>query len=252
MNRFRTFNRLQTALGGARPGLRAPSFDEIERAEWSFYLSKLRAGMTVFDAGANVGLLTLLFSRFVRENGQVHAFEATASTFERLHTTCDAARCQNVTLNHVALADQSGTLALYVYDTEHASWNSLANRPLADYGIAVQPVGIESVTAITLDDYCTEHAITRVDLLKLDVEGAEYQVLRGAEKLLAAHRIGCCVFEFGQATLDMGNSASAIRAYLRGHGYQMRPLHTGTPGLQVDPADLRVPFSMVVAEVESA
>src|SRR4051794_41030660 len=81
------------------------SYYAVERAEWLFYVSYLQAGMTVFDIGANVGILTHFFSHFVRTSGQVHAFEPAADSFRKLKTVCEIAQCKNVYLNHAAVAD---------------------------------------------------------------------------------------------------------------------------------------------------
>ena len=67
--------RLRRARAAAGSASGPASFAEVERAERIFYLEYLREGMTVFDVGANVGELTLLFSRFVGASGSVHAFE---------------------------------------------------------------------------------------------------------------------------------------------------------------------------------
>ena len=62
----------------AQPSPASPM--EVERAEWIFYLEYLRDGMTIFDAGANVGELTLLFSRSNVTGGSVQAFEPCAAS----------------------------------------------------------------------------------------------------------------------------------------------------------------------------
>ena len=74
-------------------------------------------------------------------------------------------------MNHLALAEREGIHKLFVYDDEHSSWNSLADRPLQKYGIAVKPVGTEEVTATTIDAYCEKTGVSHIDLLKIDVEG---------------------------------------------------------------------------------
>jgi len=144
---------------------------EVERAEWAFYLRYLREGMIVFDVGAYIGELTLLFSRFVGEQGQVHAFEASAQNFEKLRSVCEFAGRKNIVVNHLALAEREGIHKLFVYDDEHSSWSSLADRPLQKYGIAVKPVGTEEITATTIDAYCEKTGVSHIDLLKIDVEG---------------------------------------------------------------------------------
>ena len=205
------------------------SYMDVERAEQTFYIQYLREGMTVFDVGANVGELALLFSRFVGERGRVYAFEAGNGTFQRLTTLCQVAAVRNVSVNHLALADKEGSVHLHVYEDDHSGWNSLAQRPLQNYEINVKPVRTEEVVASTVDAYCEMHGIGNIDLLKIDVEGAEYQVLLGARRMLQARRIRCCTFEFGKTTFDMGNSPDEIEAYLMKMGYRVSNIVKGDP-----------------------
>jgi FkbM family methyltransferase len=219
--------RLRRPRGAAAP---APaSFAEVERAERIFYLEYLREGMTVFDVGANVGELTLLFSRFVGASGSVHAFEPTGRGFERLEAVCRAASLRNVRLNRLALAEEEGAVSLHVYDDEYLSWTTRAARPLEDYGIDVKPSAVEEVPATTADLYCERNGVAEIDLLKVDVEGAEFQVLVGARRMLDERRVRCVTFEFGQTTFDMGNSPGLIKTYLRNVGYELRNLVEGDP-----------------------
>ena len=219
---------------------------EVERAEQMFYLQYLREGMVVFDVGASVGELTLLFSRFVGE-GQVHAFEASSVVFERLRTVTGAAACPNVFINHLAVAEAEGKVRLNVYDERHLGWNTLANRPLENYGIDVKPVAIEDVEATTIDNYCEREGIGKIDLLKIDVEGAEFQVLTGAHRMLREQRIACITFEFGQTTFDMGNDPDEIEAYLIELGYKLRNMVAGDTVFPGRKAAQNARFSMHVA-----
>ena len=205
------------------------SFAEVERAERIFYLETLREGMTVFDVGANVGELTLLFSRSAGASGSVHAFEPCGQTFERLEAVCRAASLRNVRLNRLALAEDDAPVRLHVYDEDYMSWNTRAARPLEDYGIDVKPLAVEEVPATTLDLYCERNAVAEIDLLKVDVEGAEYQVLVGAGRMLGEKRVRCVTFEFGQTTFDMGNSPDRIESFMRTAGYEVRNLVAGDP-----------------------
>lgn len=202
---------------------------EVERAELKFYLEYLREGMTVFDVGANVGEVALVFSKFVGSNGRVHAFEASRAAHERLQTVCRATGRGNVVLNHLAVTDKEGMVSLHVYDERHLGWSSLADRPLDRYGIHVRPVAVEEVPAVSLDAYCEREGVEQIDLLKIDVEGAEYQVLLGARRLLASRAIRCVTFEFGQTTFDMGNNPDEIESYLKEKGYTVRNIVGGDP-----------------------
>lgn len=205
------------------------AFAEVERAERIFYLNYLRDGMIVFDVGANVGELTLLFSRFVADGGGVHAFEASSSVFERLKLVCGAAGRRSVVLNHLALSDENGSIKLNVYEDALSSFNSQATRPLKSYGLDFEPVGIEETPAMTVDYYCESKKIERIDLLKIDVEGAELQVMRGARRMLKSKRIACLTFEFGQTTFDMGNKPEEIELFLKEMNYKIRNIVKGDP-----------------------
>lgn len=223
------------------------TFEEVERAERIFYLEYLREGMTVFDVGANVGELTLLFSRFVGAGGVVHAFEPSGAGFERLSAVARAASLRNVRLNRLALAEEEGAVRLHVYDEDHLSWTTQAARPLEDYGIEVKPTTTEEAKATTVDLYCERNNVGMIDLLKVDVEGAELQVLLGARRVLRERRVRLLTFEFGQTTFDMGNSPERIEAYLKEVGYELSNLVEGDP---VFPGGARAQtacFSMHVA-----
>jgi FkbM family methyltransferase len=227
-------------------GGQCSSFEEIERAERIFFLEYLQRDMTVFDVGANVGELTLIFSRFIGA-GKVHAFEASESTYERLVSVCTAADLHNVVLNRLALGEAEGTVKLHIYDQDHRAWNSRAARPLENYGIDIKPVSVEDVPASTVDIYCERNNISKINLLKIDVEGAEFQVLLGANKMLTDQRIDCIVFEFGQTTFDMGNDPTAIENYLTSKGYHIRNLMEGEPVFPGRAGALTAQFSMHVA-----
>jgi FkbM family methyltransferase len=195
---------------------------EVEKHEYSFYIKYLREGMTVFDVGANHGELCLLFSKFIGSEGKLHAFEASAATFNKLKQICELTQRKQIFLNHQAVCDREGVVKIHIYEDEFSGWNSLADRPLKEYGIDVKNPVIEEVKAITIDKYCEINSIKNIDLLKIDVEGAEYQVLLGAKNMLEKHQINCCVFEFGATTFDMGNDPKEILNFLERLGYNIR------------------------------
>jgi FkbM family methyltransferase len=221
---------------------------EVERAEQIFYINYLQEGMTVFDVGANVGELSLLFSRFVGGGGKIHAFEASSSAFAKLVKVFEATGRKQVILNHKAVAHMTGTVRLHVYDDEHLSWSSMADRPLQNYGIDIKSTHVEEVESVTIDDYCRENNIARIDLLKIDVEGAELQVLLGARNMLQEKRIRCCVFEFGSTTFDMGNSPDEIETFLKGSGYTIFNLVKNEPVFPGRSSAEQARFSIHIAQ----
>lgn len=219
---------------------------EIERAERIFYLRYLQPGMTVFDVGANIGELTFLFSKAVRK-GEVHSFEPVVNTFERLTTICETAALKNVVLRNIALAEKTGKVNMNVYDEAHSSWNTRAVRDLKSYGIDIMPVSIEEVQAITIDEYCQKNNVLKIDLLKIDVEGAENQVLLGARQMFVKRTIQCCVFESGRAAFDMGNDPNDIVEFFAELNYELHNLISGRPVFLGDVGADKARFGMYIA-----
>lgn len=247
VRRVRRFGRAASAIESSYA-----SFTEVERAERIFYLETLREGMTVFDVGANVGELTLLFSRFVGEGGIVHAFEPGSACFERLKAVCHAASLRNVRLNQLALAEEEGTVGLHIYDDDHLSWSTRAARPLENYGINVKPQATEEVPAMTVDFYCERESVAQIDLLKIDVEGAELQALVGARRMLSEKRVRRVTFEFGQTTFDMGNSPDQIESYFKEMGYEVRNIVESDPAFPGRESVQTASYSMHLATPSGA
>ena len=130
---------------------------QVEKAEQIFYLENVYDGNLVFDVGANVGELTALFSRFVGNKGQVHAFEPTPTTYKKLSKIIELTRKNNVVLNNLAVSDLKGEIVFNTYIDTHASWNTMANRPLEKYGIDIEKPKILKVLSVTIDEYCKEN-----------------------------------------------------------------------------------------------
>jgi hypothetical protein len=83
-------------------------------------------------------------------------------------------------------------------------------------------VRVESVEVVTLDDYCRERAVGAVDLVKIDVEGAELWVVRGAAALLGQPAAPVLVCEFNERTAAaVGSSCRELRRVLEAHGYRL-------------------------------
>ena len=154
-------------------GLFAGTF---ERGERGVFAGLVKPGMTVLDVGAHAGLYTLTASKRVGDIGRVVSFEPSPRERSRLLRHLQLNGCRNVTVEPVALGDANGEATLYVVQGRETGCNSL--RP-GDVGNA-QPV---RVPLRRLDDYLARGEIGRVDVIKMDVEGAELSVLRGAETL---------------------------------------------------------------------
>ncbi len=153
-------------------------YNGFEEPELSFVERLLRPGMTVLDIGAHHGLYTLLASKSVGRCGSVIAFEPSPRERARLAKHLRLNRCNNVSIEPCAVGDRSCETNLYQVDGFRDWGNSL--RPPA----ISEPVRKVCVQVRTLDDVLEERGIEKVDFIKLDAEGGELDVLKGATKLL--------------------------------------------------------------------
>lgn len=141
-----------------------------ERTESHFFRGLLRSGMTVVDVGANVGCYTALAAHGVGSFGRVIAFEPDPENLLFLQKTIVLNDFTNVIAVPAALSDHAGDGKLFL-----ASENK-GDHQIYDSGESRQA---RSISLTTFDRFAHDHHLTRVDLMKIDVEGAEGSVLRG-------------------------------------------------------------------------
>ncbi|HLX68179.1 MAG TPA: FkbM family methyltransferase [Verrucomicrobiae bacterium] len=134
----------------------------------------LRPGMTVMDVGANVGLLARQFCRQVGSSGRVYAFEPDPLTFQFLEFNTRSFK--NKELTQCAVSDNQGPALLHLNFTS-GTGNSLLNQ-----GHSTESV---PVTCVSLDEFLKQRGNPSVDVIKIDVEGAELGVLRGMRQTMA-------------------------------------------------------------------
>lgn len=148
-----------------------------EPVEAYLFSQLLEPGMTVLDIGANVGQYTLLASSAVGPTGQVHSFEPVPATFARLQQHVELNQLTNVTLNQAALWMEETTLDLGLAEDQADNIGSYS------VGDADVDQGKITARAIRLRDYAQDHDLDRLDLVKMDIEGAELFALKGGRAL---------------------------------------------------------------------
>ncbi|MBW4509247.1 MAG: FkbM family methyltransferase [Scytonematopsis contorta HA4267-MV1] len=188
-------------------------------------LSKLiRPGMTVFDVGANIGDYSILLSKLVRDSGKVYSFEPTSNIFNQLQQRLSQSKCNNVNAFSFAIYSENTQIEFNQFPEEYSAWNSLGKPEMLNpngSGEYVPIVNSEIVKAISLDSFCEEHDIKTIDYLKIDVEGAESDVLQGTTKLLSKKAIQFIQFEISQKMLEGFNrSAKSTFDILKNNGYE--------------------------------
>ncbi|HYL87070.1 MAG TPA: FkbM family methyltransferase [Candidatus Angelobacter sp.] len=190
-------------------------YNEFEKMEMGFVKKLLRRDMTVVDVGAHHGLYTLLASKCVGWDGQVVAIEPSPRECRRLEKHLRLNRCANVELVNCAVGEDPGETDLYVVEGRSDWCNSL--RPPE----TKEPVRTMRVVVRRLDDILEGLDITKVDFVKLDVEGAELPTLYGAMKLLNRKSRPAMLVEVRDTrTKPWGYAAREILQFLMRMDYQ--------------------------------
>ncbi len=154
--------------------------------------------LCVFDVGANVGqFATLIHDHCDTSRINLHCFEPGSEAFSQLSSKYR--EIPNVRLNNVAFGAEQGTATLYS-DVPASGLSSLTKRDLSHFDRSMDLS--QQVDVRTIDDYCDEHDIPHIHLLKIDVEGHEQDVLAGASRMFAEKRIEAATFEFGGCNID--------------------------------------------------
>ena len=185
----------------------------FEDAEMAFVDRLLRPGMTVLDAGAHHGLYTLLASKRVGRCGRVIAFEPSPRERKRLRRHLWANRCKNVAVQSCALGEEHQEANLFLVEGREDWCNSL-RAPQIDARTVTVRVEVQRV-----DDVLEKLGLTRVDFIKLDVEGAELSFLQGASATLAASRPVILAEVQDLRTRQWGYAAREIIEFLTRAGY---------------------------------
>jgi FkbM family methyltransferase len=200
---------------------------EYERWESRYLRRLVKPGWVVADVGANIGYYSLLFGKLVGSSGCVHAFEPTESTYRSLIRNVTLNQTTNVRAYRLALSDRAGNTRL-VRSDRNPALNRLA-RP--------DESGEEDVRVTTLDTFVAQHGIRRLDLIKIDIEGAEKDFLKGAESTLVRF-CPTLMIELNTAALGrFGTSPAALRGEMERMGYALhRPTWRGCTPLDRLPA----------------
>jgi FkbM family methyltransferase len=172
-------------------------------------------GATCVDVGANVGWFTLHFAAWVGRSGRVIACEADPNIAEALRQNCQLNGFANrVEILNSAVSDLPGTIRFIRSSQGSSGWGSVLPQPGNQGGTTLD------VPATTLDEILSSRGIRDVAYLKIDVEGYEFAVLKGAAQSLNAGIIRNILIEWvGTAHTLQGESLEGMDAVFRASGY---------------------------------
>jgi FkbM family methyltransferase len=146
-----------------------------------------------FDVGANIGDYSKLLSTNF-PSSTIHTFEPNPNTYKLL--------CKNLPKNIItinkALGDETKSEKLYTLKNNTTSVRSTSDERIIKAMEPTEEVVSFDIKIETLDNYCVENKIDKIDFLKIDAEGYELEVLRGGKNLLKQSKIGVIQFEFNE------------------------------------------------------
>jgi FkbM family methyltransferase len=196
----------------------------FEPNEFAFLDGVVRPGMTFVDVGANEGYFTLFAARRVGRGGRVVAIEPSSRERLQLERNVLRNRLGNVIVVPHALADAAGTARLQIAAKVHGGHNTFGAFAYAD----TAAVASEEVPLETLDALVERLSVGRVDVMKIDVEGAELKVLRGGRNLLMSSRPILLIEANDAALRGQAASNEALVELLRELDYEIHVFSDAT------------------------
>lgn len=182
-----------------------------EEFETGFLKRQVKSGDVVVDLGANIGYYTLLFAKWVGAKGKVYAFEPEPENFEILKKNVELNGYKNVVLENKAVGERSGKAKLYLSEEnsgDHRTFGDGARR-------------VVEVDQVALDDYFGRHK-GKIDLIKMDIQGAEYGAVKGMGGLLRRNKGMKIVSEFWpEGLVGFGVGLGEYLELLEGCGFKL-------------------------------
>ena len=186
----------------------------------------LKPGMVVLDVGANIGEITLLAAQRVRPEGRVFSFEPMDKISKQLEWHVKTNQLHHVSIQKIALGDTiANNIPIYlscgqVVEDENGGLGSL-------YGGYQGQNPVQHISVTTLDDWQSKQRLERIDLIKIDIEGAELACLKGAKKSIQQYRPKI-IIEIQDFSSDRaGYKSSDILEFLSALNYEFHHIGQG-------------------------
>ena len=200
-------------------------FGAFEPSTVRFYRKVLRPGDIVLDIGANIGAHTLPFAKCIAPRGRVYAFEPTEFAYNKLveNLTLNPELNGIVIPNHMLLKPPGD------WHPPSEIYSSWPLKPVGD--VHEKHLGqlrsLGAVTMDTVDSYCAANGITRIDWIKIDVDGNETTVLQGSMRTLRSMRPKLIIELSPYVCREAGHRFDELVDLLRGAGYDFYDLESG-------------------------
>jgi len=195
---------------------------EIETSQTTLIKQIVKPGMNVFDLGANFGWFTLVLSKLVGSSGRVYSFEADPSLVNILKENVKLNNFSNISIIPFAVSNKNCISKFFLnesYDTRNQLESNLPSKNIVD------------VKVISLDEFCNQENLKKVDFIKMDIEGSEPKALEGMMKIITANPNLKIITEFNKgAMLSVGTSPENFINSLHETGFIIEEIDENKPG----------------------
>ena len=183
-----------------------------EPFETQFFEDNVKPGDIIVDIGANIGYYTLYFAKKVTNQGHVYAFEPDPVNFELLNKNIEINKYKNITAINKAVSNTNEIIKLYICNEnrgDHRTYDSHEGRDFVE------------INAAHLDDYFSDSE-RQIDLIKMDIQGAEFKAVQGMAGILKKSRNVKLVIEFWPYGLALaGADAKDLYSLLEELGFSI-------------------------------
>lgn len=195
------------------------TMDSVGYGNWNLYedgeylmiKTFIKEGDVIIDAGAHTGDWSSLALDHTHNNCHLYSFEPVPFFYQKLVNKLGTkAYCLNCALGKM---EYETTMNYYHIESEGCS--SLFDRKV----LSTIPVQKIDISVISLDSFCAINNIEKIDFLKIDTEGCEWDVLQGAERLISDNKIKFIQFEYGGTYPDANITLHQVYDYLTAHNY---------------------------------
>jgi FkbM family methyltransferase len=196
-----------------------------EKENWDRIETNLPTDGVFVDVGAHIGYYSLKAAHKVGSNGRVIAVEPNPETLKKLRANLDASKALKIVqVAPFACSDKEADLEFFAAPRSNTGESSLARNNATQEGNDVKTY---QVHARPLDDILEEAGVKRVDTIKIDVEGADFMVLKGAERTINRFHPVIYVETIDRHLKEMGSSVAELKSWVLAHGYKANALPLG-------------------------
>lgn len=193
---------------------------DFEKEQLLLVKNFIKPGMSVIDIGANIGLYSVIIDKLIQSQGEIFAFEPSKEIFNLLKNNLKLNKCNQVKPFPIALGEADNQTLNLVLEKGYGDGFRYINNKLQVNNQEIKET--EEVQMMTLDTFMEKQNKTKIDFIKIDVEGYECQVLKGAEQILSVNKNTIVLYENSEIGLKRaGHSQAELSNYLKKLGFKL-------------------------------